>query len=210
MNGCYAKILKNGGMKLRRVAGSARGRRLVSPKDDSIRPTADRVKEAIFSIIGPCIHSSYVLDLFAGTGSLGLEAISRGAEFVTFVEKNPGSLKVLRENIKLAGFEAQSEVLSIDALRALKGFNRANRLFDLIFIDPPYGDNLYEKTLFSIDRYGIIRNGGLIIIEHPHWLGLDGIFKRFVPVKNKKYGSTAISILTRRDDNEDSSISGKF
>src|SRR5690554_5910745 len=103
-------------MGLRIVAGSVGGRRLVSPRDNRIRPTADRVKEAVFSIIGPYIQDALVLDLFAGTGSLGLEAISRGARFVTFVEKSPGSLRILRENIGLTGFGGQSEVLFTDAL----------------------------------------------------------------------------------------------
>ncbi|MDD2573255.1 MAG: 16S rRNA (guanine(966)-N(2))-methyltransferase RsmD [Bacillota bacterium] len=195
---------------MRIVAGSAGGRRLVSPKDNRIRPTADKVKEAVFSIIGPNIYDSIVLDLFAGTGSLGLEALSRGAEFVTFVEKSPNSLRILKENIKLTGFVNRSEVLYTDALKALEGFERADRVFDLIFIDPPYRDNFYEKTLFSIEKCGIIRNGGLVIVEYPDSVKLDRGFCRLVPVKNKIYGSTAISIFTRGDDHEDGSISGKF
>jgi 16S rRNA (guanine(966)-N(2))-methyltransferase RsmD len=195
---------------LRIIAGISRGRKLVSPKDSSIRPTGDRVKEALFSMIDAHLPGSKVLDLFAGTGSLGLEALSRGAEFATFVENSPKSLELLKKNIELAGFKAQSEVIYKDALRAAAAFGKSGRVFDIIFVDPPYKENLYEKVLSSIENYGIIRNGGLVVVEYPAAMAINEAKVRFIPVRSKRYGNTAINIYTRGDDHENSSIPGKF
>jgi 16S rRNA (guanine(966)-N(2))-methyltransferase RsmD len=195
---------------LRIIAGISRGRKLVSPKDSSIRPTGDRVKEALFSMIDAHVPGSKVLDLFAGTGSLGLEALSRGAEFATFVENSPKSLELLKKNIELAGFKAQSEVIYKDALRAAAAFGKSGRVFDIIFVDPPYKENLYEKVLSSIENYGIIRNGGLVVVEYPAAMAINEAKVRFIPVRSKRYGNTAINIYTRGDDHENSSIPGKF
>ncbi len=195
---------------MRIIAGISKGRKLVSPKDSSIRPTGDRVKEALFSMIDAHIPGSRVLDLFAGTGSLGLEALSRGAEFATFVENSRKCLEVLNKNIELAGFKAQSEVIHQDALKAAAAFGKNGRVFDIIFVDPPYMENLYEKVLSSIENYGIIRNGGLVVVEHPAAMAINEVKFRFTLVKSKKYGNTAINIYTWGDDHENSSISGKF
>lgn len=196
---------------MRIIAGNAKGRKLMSPSGDhKVRPTADRVKEAVFNIIGPCIKGFIVLDLFAGTGSLGLEALSRGAEFAIFVDKDPESLKVLKKNIGLTGFIDKSEVLSGDGLKVLGKLKTANKLFDLIFIDPPYEGDIYKKVPFLIEKYGIIRDGGYVIVEHPVSTVLDGGWCQLKNIKNKKYGNTAISIFTKGDDHEDSSISGKL
>ena len=195
---------------MRIIAGISRGRKLVSLKDSSIRPTGDRVKEALFSMIDAHLPGSRVLDLFAGTGSLGLEALSRGAEFATFVESSRKSLEVLNKNIKLTEFQAQSEVIHQDALIAAAAFGKSGRVFDIIFVDPPYMENLYEKVLSSIGNYGIIRNGGLVVVEHPAAMAINEAKVRFTPVRSKRYGNTAISIYTRGDDHENGSISGKF
>lgn len=195
---------------MRIIAGTSRGRRLISPADKSIRPTGDRVKEAVFSMLTYEIPGSKVLDLFAGTGSLGLEALSRGAEFVTFVENSRKSLNVLKQNISITGFEGQCEVINDDALRALEGFEKAGRVFDLIFIDPPYMENLYQKVLFCIVKYGIIRKGGIIVVEHPAAMRADDFHIQLKQLKRKRYGNTAISIYTRGDDYENSSISRKL
>ncbi len=192
---------------MRIIAGNAKGMRLMSPKTATIRPTAGRVKEAVFSIVGPVIQGSIVLDLFAGTGSLGLEALSRGARSATFVEKDYKALKVLERNISITGFKDKSEVLFIDALEALRRFRGTKRTFDLIFVDPPHRENLYDRILFLIDKYDIISDGGYSIIEHPVSINLNNICYGFIPVKNKKYGGTAISIFTKGDKNENSSIS---
>ncbi len=195
---------------MRIVAGVSKGRRLVSPKDNRIRPTSDRVKEAVFNIIGFNVANSHVLDLFAGTGSLGLEALSRGAEFATFVDNNAKSIEILKQNIRLLGFEERSEVFMINASDAVTEFGRSNRTFDIIFIDPPYMENLYEITLSSIARYGIIKKRGLVIVEHLSAFCFSEMSHELTLIKNKRYGSTSISIFTKGDDNENSSIPGKF
>lgn len=197
-------------INLRIIAGNAKGNRLMSPKTSKIRPTANRVKEAVFSMIEPVIMDSVVLDLFAGTGSLGLEALSRGARFATFVEKETGALKVLKANINITKFADKSEILFIDALTALHRFGEARRNFDLIFIDPPHGENLYGKTLFLISKYDIIDDKGYLIVEHPVSINLNNTCCDFTPIKNKRYSRTAITIFTKGDNNENRSISWEF
>jgi 16S rRNA (guanine(966)-N(2))-methyltransferase RsmD len=192
---------------MRIIAGSCRGRKLVPPGDNEIRPTSDRVKEAVFSMLGFGIHGSRVLDLFAGTGSLGLEALSRGADFATFVEKSAKSIKVLNENINLLGFGERCEVFPADAMDQIVRLGRDSATFDIIFVDPPYMENLYEKILTSIAEYGIIKNGGLVIVEYPAALNINERYHSLTLIKNKKYGTTRVSIFTKGDDNEDSSVS---
>ena len=195
---------------MRIIAGNFRGRKLVSPKNSPIRPTSDRVKEALFNMIGPKIPGSRVLDLFAGTGSLGLEAISRGAEYAVFVEKNAVSVKTLNENIWLLNIREDCEIIMADAVDALSRLDAKNITFDIVFVDPPYWENLYKKVLSALAGYDIIKNGGLVIFEHPSDIDIDKDKHSFVPIKNKRYGSTSISILAKEDDNENSSISGQF
>jgi 16S rRNA (guanine(966)-N(2))-methyltransferase RsmD len=196
--------------RMRIIAGNFRGRKLVSPKNSPIRPTSDRVKEALFNMIGPKIPGSRVLDLFAGTGSLGLEAISRGAEYAVFVEKNAVSVKTLNENIWLLNIREDCEIIMADAVDALSRLDAKNITFDIVFVDPPYWENLYKKVLSALAGYDIIKNGGLVIFEHPSDIDIDKDKHSFVPIKKKRYGSTSISILAKEDDNENSSISGQF
>jgi 16S rRNA (guanine966-N2)-methyltransferase len=165
---------------VRIVAGQFGGRRLVIPKDARVRPTADRVREAWMSILGNELAGARVLDLFAGSGALGLEALSRGAESVTFVELNPPSLKALHENITALGAEAATTVHRGDAMRF------AERLppgaFDVVLADPPYTVD-HAARLVALFR----RNpfGRILSVEHSSDLELDG--------DTRRYGDTAIT-----------------
>lgn len=144
---------------MRVITGSARGRKLKEPSGLKIRPTSGRVKEALFSMIQNGIEGRRVLDLFAGTGQLGIEALSRGAAEAVFVDESPDAVKLVRENLAHCGFEA--EVIQGDSLAYL---GRCGR-FDIIFIDPPYDSGLAAKALDIIQNVDILSVGGIIICE---------------------------------------------
>ncbi len=144
---------------MRVITGSARGRKLKTPEDYDIRPTTDNVKESLFNIIQFDIEGRRVLDLFAGTGQLGIECLSRGAREAVFVDKSREAVKIVKENLKSCGLHAT--VVQQDALSFLKGCGR----FDLIFIDPPYDAGLYESVLETVNSIDILSDGGIIICE---------------------------------------------
>jgi 16S rRNA (guanine(966)-N(2))-methyltransferase RsmD len=206
----YAKILKDGGIFLRIIAGYAKGRKLKSPENQDIRPTSDRVKEAIFSMIAFYIPGKIVLDLFAGTGNLGLEALSRGAKFSVFVDNNREALKLVNQNIKLLGYKDKTSVVFSDALKALDLFRKRNEKFDIVFIDPPYRQSLYGEIIQSIAENDIIDRSGILIIEHPADIKLKDEYEGLKKIKEKKYGNTSITILKREDNYENSGLSGQF
>ena len=144
---------------MRVITGIARGRRLQEPQGMDIRPTTDMVKEAIFNIIQFDIEGRRVLDLFAGTGQLGIEAASRGAESVTFIDQSRSAAILVRDNLERC--ELRGKVLQTDALTFLEKCGQ----FDLIFLDPPYDSGVYEKVLEKIIRFDILSEGGIIICE---------------------------------------------
>ena len=131
---------------MRIIAGAFRGRRLHAPKGNRIRPTIDRVREAIFNIIAAEVAGAKVLDLFAGTGAMGLEALSRGAQFCCFVDQGEEAVRLIRENVQLCGVQDRSRIIQGPAASAIRRLGSENELFDLIFMDPPYGKGYIEKT----------------------------------------------------------------
>ena len=145
---------------MRIIAGRYRGRRIVSPKDLSTRPTPDRVREALFSMLGGRVVDARVLDLFAGTGALGLEALSRGANEVVFVETNA---TVLMQNIALL----KASGTSILRLPADKALRQITQPFDLVFIDPPYAANLWHDSMQQLLQYRLLCARALVVCEHP-------------------------------------------
>ena len=146
---------------MRIISGTARGRKLREPSGNDIRPTTDMVKESIFNIIQFDVEGRKVLDLFAGTGQLGIEALSRGAASAVFVDSKQDAVKLVRENLIHCGFEDNVQVLPRDAL----GFLEGGEKFDLIFVDPPYGSGLAEKTLTKIIEFDKLNANGIIICE---------------------------------------------
>ena len=144
---------------MRVITGKARGRKLKTPENYDIRPTTDNVKESLFNIIQFDIEGRRVLDLFAGTGQLGIECLSRGASEVVFVDESPSALKIVKDNLKSCGLNGT--VLLTDARSYLHGCGK----FDLIFIDPPYDSDLYEDVLKTINLIDILSDGGIIICE---------------------------------------------
>ncbi len=149
---------------MRIITGSARGCRLKSPKGMKTRPTSDRIKESLFSILGSFVQDKEVLDLFAGTGSLGLEALSRGAQHAVFVDQ--ATTGILRENAEHTRLAERSEIVRGDVISFLSRMGRSGRMVQLIFCDPPYHAGLWEQVLQMVDRLELLAPEGLLILEH--------------------------------------------
>jgi len=178
---------------MRVVSGSARGRKLKEPAGDGIRPTTDKVKESIFNIIQFDIEGRRVLDLFAGTGQLGIEALSRGAGNTLFVDSSTEAVKLIRENIKVCGFMDKSSVYACDALRYLENDEK----YDLIFIDPPYDSKLAAKALSKIVEFDKLNKNGIIILEIKADTSVPVVNEPYSLQKEYKYGSVKIARYTR-------------
>jgi len=184
---------EDGGMRI--IRGKAKGRKLIPVKTREIRPTHDKVKESIFSMIQGHIEAAVVLDLFAGTGNLGLEAISQGAKKAIFVENGRIPLRTLKRNVDLCGFQDQAEILSLDAEMALNVLRRRGEKVDLVFIDPPYGSGYVDKTLRFINSHDMVNVGGAIVVEHGSEERPAAKWGRLSLKKRKRHGDTTISIF---------------
>lgn len=147
------------------IGGKFKKRALVTPKTDKVRPTTSQLREALFNICQFNVEDSRFLDLFAGSGAMGLEALSRGAAQVTFIENNRSALAAIKENIASLHVEKESTLLGLDALKALQRLYDQGLLFDLIYIDPPYGKGLSAPTLQFIDSHKLLAPGGSLFIE---------------------------------------------
>ncbi len=173
---------------MRVITGTARGRRLKEPEGMAIRPTTDMVKESIFNIIQGDIEGRQVLDLFAGTGQLGIEALSRGAESVTFVDESQASLKLVKENIKRTELQ-NARVVQGDALSFLAGSEK----YDLIILDPPYDTPLLEKSLARIMEFDKLRGHGIIICESKIDKQMPELTAPYQKLREYKYGKVKIT-----------------
>jgi 16S rRNA (guanine(966)-N(2))-methyltransferase RsmD len=178
---------------MRVVSGEAKGRRLKTPGGDRIRPTADRVKESMFEIIAGRIPDARVLDLFAGTGNLGIEALSRGARSGLFVDADRSAVKLIRENLARTRLDRRAEIWKSDARAALDRLRRLERRFDIVLLDPPYGSGYQEIILKMLDCNGILLSRGVIAVEHDRRSGLPqavGSLERF---DLRCFGDTVLS-----------------
>ena len=151
---------------MRIVAGKNKGKILKSPKDLSVRPTSEKVREALFDILGISIKETCFLDLFAGTGAVGIEALSRGAREVIFIEKEQKCIKIINDNLEKTGNRQNAIVYKIDFLSGLKLLVKKNSLLDYIFLDPPYSRGLVNISLLEIAKLPILRQHGLVIAQH--------------------------------------------
>jgi len=176
---------------MRVITGSAKGRKLFEPKDRSVRPTTDMVKEAIFSIVQFDVPGRRVLDLFAGTGQLGIEALSRGARECVFVDSSPASLALVRKNLEVCKMSAP--VIRSDALTFLSHGGK----FDLVFIDPPYAAGLYNDVLKSVFLFDILNDGGIILVESPRNEPLPDAPAPYAKGKSYHYGKISLTVYTR-------------
>lgn len=181
---------------MRIVSGEFRGIRLNSLPGQNTRPTSDKVKESLFNIIGPYFSGGNALDLFAGSGNLGLEALSRGLDFAIFIEKNPSALQVIKKNVKKLRLEKQTEVLRRDAFKSIRQIAKKEMTFKFIFIDPPYHFKDIHKILEEILTHKILEDKGLIIYEHSSEIKSpehESLFK----LRELEYGATAITIYKK-------------
>jgi len=181
---------------LRVISGSARGRKLKEPVGHDIRPTSDKVKESVFNIVQFDVEGRRVLDLFAGTGQFGIEALSRGAGSAVFVDSNAGSVKLIRENLKICGFSELSAVYARDVLRYLENDEK----FDLIFIDPPYDTKLAERALSKIVEFDKLNINGIIICERKADSQALAVQSPYSLIKEYRYGGVGIAKYTREPD----------
>ena len=173
---------------MRVISGTARGRRLKEPAGFKIRRTSDKVKEAIFNIVQFDIEGRRVLDMFAGTGQFGIEAMSRGARSVDFVDIRPESVKLIRENLKICGFQDYASVYARDALRFIEGIGK----YDLIFMDPPFDAGLADKTLTKIIEIDKLNTNGIIICELDAASTIPAASPPYLMRKDYRYGGVRI------------------
>ena len=182
---------------MRIIAGEAKNRIIKTRKGFDTRPTLESVKESLFSIITPYIEGSVFLDLFSGSGSISLEAISRGAKRAVMIEKDGEALKYIIENIDNLGFSDRCRAYKNDAIRAIEILGRKNEKFDIIFMDPPYQDNVTKKVLKAIDKAHILTEDGLIICEHHLLEDLEDNIASFRKTDERKYNKKILTFYTK-------------
>ena len=178
---------------MRVITGSARGRKMKTPENYDIRPTTDNVKESVFNIIQFDIEGRRVLDLFAGTGQLGIECLSRGASSAVFVDQSREAVKIVKENLKACGLSGT--VVQSDALSFLRTCGK----FDIIFVDPPYDSDLYESVLNTVNSIDILSDGGIIICESRRERALPEMTAPYKKRKEYTYGKVKLCIYTKEN-----------
>ncbi len=182
---------------MRVIAGTAKGAKLKAPKGTTVRPTADRVKEALFSILGSRVEESLFLDLYAGSGAVGIEALSRGASFCIFVENRKENLAVIKENLKKTSFTDKSRLIKADVVKTANNLARKGVKADLIYLDPPYNHPDVGPVINNIFQKGIIAENGLLVIEHSY--SSRQLFNAFNIFRQKKYGDTLLTFILNPD-----------
>ncbi|MCP3101643.1 16S rRNA (guanine(966)-N(2))-methyltransferase RsmD [Myxococcus sp. K15C18031901] len=180
---------------MRIVAGSAKGRALAGPKPTSrhIRPTADRVRETLFNVLGQFLDGQRVLDLYAGTGALGLEALSRGAGGVVLVDQDREAQALCRQNIQALGFSTQVELLAQPVDRALPALGKRGERFELVFADPPYAARVVETVLEGVVGAGLLAPGGMLVVEHDKREAAPETHVGLAREDQRRFGDTLVS-----------------
>ncbi len=183
---------------MRVITGTARGCRLLTLPGEDTRPTTDKVKEGLFSAIQFDIEGRRVLDLFAGSGQLGIEALSRGASGCVFVDRNPEAASVVKQNLQKTGLMTRSQVIATDALSYLE---RPKDQFDLVFLDPPYSADLLLPSLEKVARF--VKDGGIIVCESDEETDLPGKVDRFTLDRVRRYGRIHVWIYRYTSEEEE-------
>lgn len=186
---------------LRIIAGNVKGRRLFSPKNNDIRPTTDRVKESVFNMIASYINNAVVVDLFAGSGNLGLESLSRGAKKVYFVDHSKESLDLAKQNIALCQFSHKSSIIHANYEKALQMIKEKA---DIIFLDPPYNSGILHDCISKIIELNILKPDGIIVAEHSVSEKLPEVESDLEIIKEKKYGTIMVTIYNKQNTEEES------
>ncbi|RSL31147.1 16S rRNA (guanine(966)-N(2))-methyltransferase RsmD [Salibacterium salarium] len=184
---------------MRVISGVYKGKSLKAVPGMKTRPTSDKVKEALFHRIGPYFEGGSGLDLYAGTGSLGIEAISRGIDSCVFVDKAPQSVKIIKQNLKTVAVEEHTEVYCNDVLRALSALGKRKKTFDIIFMDPPYHKLVIAGLLEGIAEMSLLNEKGIVICEHHSSSTLSDEIAGFTKQSTERYGDTSVSIYERAE-----------
>ena len=179
------------------ISGFLKGRNINGFNIEGTRPTQDRVKESLMGSIQMYIKDAVVLDLFAGSGQLGIETISNGAKLCYFIDNNQEVIKVLRDNIKTLNISEYSKIILSDWKKMLNEFGSNNQKFDLIFVDPPYDYDVYEKVIKKVNELDLLNENGLLILEYANNKFLDE-YDKLISIKEKKYGYKFIKIFKKR------------
>jgi len=180
---------------LRIIGGEFRGRKLLSGRGDHTRPTADRTREAVFNILGPDVQGAIVLDLFAGTGALGLEALSRGAQSAFFIETNKNTLPIIKRNIHTCSADSRATVVQWNIAKSLNCIRSVEPAFNLVFMDPPYNKHLLEPTLSNLHDSRCLDANVRVIIEHSAFETVPAGVVPFELHDQRRYGKTLVSFL---------------
>ncbi len=182
---------------MRVITGAARGRKLKTLEGTDLRPTTDKVKESMFNILQFCIEGRRILDLFAGSGQLGIEALSRGAESATFVDASKNAVAVVKQNLQTVGLDSNARVVCTDSI----GFLRTTEQeFDIAFLDPPYGNGLLIKAMALLPE--VMSEYGIIVCEHPSDEQLPDSFSDFEIQKHYRFGKITVSVYRRKEAGE--------
>jgi 16S rRNA (guanine(966)-N(2))-methyltransferase RsmD len=182
---------------VRVISGKAKGRKLKAPS--RARPLTDQAKEALFNILKDRVVDTCFLDLFAGSGAVGIEALSRGARLAFFVELNRQAVRVIRDNLETTGFSDQAEVYAVDALRALNIFGRKEAKFDIIYIGSPYDSPVLAKVMEKLGETGLLKGKGVVIAEHRKQHRLEEIYGCLKAFRESKYGETVFTFYENCD-----------
>ncbi len=177
------------------IAGLYKGFSLKTFSGNDIRPTPGKVREALFDILGFKVVEADFLDVFAGTGAIGIEAFSRGAKRVTFIDNNKKGIKIIQDNLKKINKVDSYEILNIDFLKAIKNMDMQNNKFDIIFLDPPYNKQYVEKSLLAFDKTILLKKDSLLIVQHDIHEKAQINLQNLFFVKEKKYGKSLLSIF---------------
>ena len=180
---------------MRIISGKLKGRKLTSFRGRRIRPTSDRVREAIFDILAIEWDGKEVLDLFAGTGGLGIEALSRGAHRVVFIENHPQALRVLKKNLRALNLTESCELVKFDVEAGIRSAEKNKWKFDVVFLDPPYAIGLADNTLRLIAASNILGENGLVVVEHPCQERFSEQYRKIKMIDQRRYGRTGISFF---------------
>ncbi|MBK3495445.1 16S rRNA (guanine(966)-N(2))-methyltransferase RsmD [Viridibacillus sp. YIM B01967] len=189
---------------MRVIAGDRKGMPLKAVSGTTTRPTTDKVKESLFNILGPYFDGGSVLDLFAGSGGLGIEAISRGMDRGIFVEKDGRAFQNLKDNIVKCRYEDQTELFRNDAVRAMKALVKKGEQVDLIFLDPPYKKRAYYDLVEEIVTNNVISSSGTIVCEHDRDTDLPASFRHFERIREESYGGIIISLYRSKQEEGES------
>jgi 16S rRNA (guanine966-N2)-methyltransferase len=183
---------------MRIIGGECRGRAIRLPAGCRIRPTTDRVKGALFNILGS-VENKSLLDLYAGCGNIGLEALSRGARRAAFVERNPRLTETIRDNLRLLGFEGRAEVIAADAVEEIGRLSKRGIRFDFLFADPPYEEGFLTTIVTHLEKAELLTENGIIILQHSLREPLERSVTESLSLSDqRRYGDTLLSFLIKR------------